>query len=155
MACTYSEWWFAQERSYQLVKTTNLQPLSCIPPSATRGLSVLQLRLAQLERRRQDLDRAVEVPLAAIHLPEVLRLHQIRTHVHNRGVSSHKSFQHIHVLTKFEALVHLAEAFLDRFGLLTKAIEPDVVLGQADVDVEGLVFFSAGEQGLDDCCGSY
>jgi hypothetical protein len=48
-------------------------------------------------------------------------------------------------MTKFEALVHLAEAFLDGIGLLAEAVEPDVVLGQADVDVEGLVFFSAGE----------
>jgi hypothetical protein len=51
--------------------------------------------------------------------------------------------------------VRLAEILLDGFGLETETVEPDVVLGQADVDVEGLVFFGAGEEGLNDCCGSY
>jgi len=48
-------------------------------------------------------------------------------------------------MTEFKTLVHLAEALLDGLGLETETVEPDVVLGQAHVDVEGLVFFGAGE----------
>lgn len=51
--------------------------------------------------------------------------------------------------------MRLAEILLDGFGLETETVEPDVVLGQADVDVEGFVFFGASEQGLNYCGGSY
>jgi hypothetical protein len=60
-------------------------------------------------------------------------------------VGSHNAFQHVLIMTELEALVHLAEALLNGFGLETQTVEPDVVLGQAHVDVEGLVFFGAGE----------
>jgi hypothetical protein len=145
----------AAASSNQLIEIASLQPLSCIPSSATRRCSVLQLRFAQLESRREDLDRGIKIPLTPVHLPEVLRLNEIRARLQNRGVSSHNTFQHVLIMTKLKALVHLAEALLDGFGLETQTVEPDVVLGQAHVDVKGLVFFGPGEQCLDDCCSSY
>jgi hypothetical protein len=52
-------------------------------------------------------------------------------------------------------LVHLAEVLLHRSRVETQAVEPDVVLGQADVDVECVVFFGALEERGDDCGGAY
>lgn len=57
-----------------------------------------------------------------------------------------QAFQHIVVVTEFEPLVHLAKTLLHGFGVETEAVEPDIVLGQADVDVERVVFFGALEE---------
>lgn len=45
-----------------------------------------------------------------------------------------------------ESLVHLAKTLLYGLRVETEAVEPDVVLGQADVDVECVVFFGALEE---------
>jgi hypothetical protein len=66
-----------------------------------------------------------------------------------------QAFQHIVAVTEVEPLVHLAEVLLHRFRVQTQTVEPDVVLRQADVDVECVVFFGALEERGDDCGGAY
>lgn len=49
-------------------------------------------------------------------------------------------------VTEVEPLVHLAKALLHGFWVEAEAVEPYVVLGQADVDVICVVFFGALEE---------
>lgn len=65
-----------------------------------------------------------------------------------------QAFQHIVAVTNIEFCVHIAEALLHSFREEAETVEPDVVLGQANVDVECVVFFGALEQCLDDCGGT-
>jgi hypothetical protein len=46
-------------------------------------------------------------------------------------------------VTDVESFVHLAKVLLHSFGVEAKTVEPDVVLGQAHVDVECVAFFGA------------
>ena len=57
-------------------------------------------------------------------------------------------------VTEVEPLVHLAKTLLHGFRVEAEAVEPDVVLGQADVDVECVVFFGALEERRDYCRGT-
>ena len=65
-----------------------------------------------------------------------------------------QAFQHIVAVTEVESLVHLAKTLLHGFWVETETVEPDVVLGQADVDVECVVFFGAFEQRGNYCGGT-
>jgi hypothetical protein len=65
-----------------------------------------------------------------------------------------QAFQHIVAVTEVESLVHLAKTLLHGFRVEAETVEPDVVLGQADVDVECVVFFGALEERGDDCGGT-
>ena len=50
--------------------------------------------------------------------------------------------------------MHLAKTLLYGLWVEAEAVEPDVVLGQADVDVECVVFFGALEERGDYCGGT-
>jgi hypothetical protein len=58
------------------------------------------------------------------------------------------------IVTEVESLVHLAKTLLHGFWVEAEAVEPDIILGQADVDVECVVFFGALEERGDYCGGT-
>jgi hypothetical protein len=66
-----------------------------------------------------------------------------------------QAFQHIVAVTEVEPLVHLAEILLHGFRVEAQTVEPDIVLGQADVDVECVVLFGTLEERGDYCRGAY
>ena len=52
-------------------------------------------------------------------------------------------------VTDVEPCVPFAKTPLHSFGVEAKTVEPDVVLSQAHVNVEGVVFFRAFQERLD------
>jgi len=76
----------------------------------------------------------------------VLGLRNVRSCLQQRLVRLRQAFQHIVAVTEFKPFVHLAKTLLHRFWVEAETVEPDVVLGQADVDVECVVFFGALEE---------
>ena len=47
--------------------------------------------------------------------------------------------------------MHLTEALLHSLRLEAETVEPNVVLGQAHIDVVGVVFFGSRQESLDYC----
>ena len=65
-----------------------------------------------------------------------------------------ETVKYIIAMSKNESLVHLTEALLHSLRLEAKAVEPDVVLSQAHVDVVGVISVGSRQEGLDDCRGA-
>jgi hypothetical protein len=79
----------------------------------------------------------------------VLWLRQIWTYLQQGLVRFRQTFEHVVAVTDIEAFVHFAKTLLHGFRVEPKTVEPDVVLGQAHVDVECVVFFGALQKRLD------
>lgn len=134
---------------------THPLPLRFRPPPRPRRHLVPQFRLLKLERGRQDLNLLVDAPLAPAHLPEPLGvLEQVRASLLDGGVALPQQRLHLVVVPHVEPFVAGAQGGALRFVVLAQPVVPDVVLRQADVDVEGDGALAALEQRVQDGCGA-